>query len=71
METLLPGISSRRVPTDRLTTAVLEVTGRAGPPVLFVHGNVMNLHMWDPLVHIVESQFSLCRLGFAPPRCHR
>ncbi len=38
METLLPGITLERVPTSRLTTAVLSVAGRAGPAVLFVHG---------------------------------
>ena len=30
METLLPGSTLERVPTSRLTTAVLSVTGRAG-----------------------------------------
>ncbi len=41
METLLlPGIGAQRVPTDRLTANVLEVTGRTGTAVLFVHGNV-------------------------------
>src|ERR1700759_5819794 len=48
METLLPGIIARRVPTDRLTSAVLEVTGRTGPPVLFVHGNVSSSLFWQP-----------------------
>jgi pimeloyl-ACP methyl ester carboxylesterase len=48
METLLPGISARRVPTNRLTCNVLEVTGRAGPPVLFVHGNVSSSLFWQP-----------------------
>src|ERR1700749_1283859 len=48
METLLPGITARRVPSDRLTSAVLEVTGRTGPPVLFVHGNVSSSLFWQP-----------------------
>src|ERR1700744_4665979 len=48
METLLPGITARRVPTDRLTSAVLEATGRTGPPVLFVHGNVSSSLFWQP-----------------------
>ena len=39
-QTLLPGITAERVPTGRLTMAVLSATGRAGQPVLFVHGNV-------------------------------
>src|ERR1700744_4738913 len=48
METLLPGITARRVPTDRLTTNVLEAIGRTGPPVLFVHGNVSSSLFWQP-----------------------
>jgi hypothetical protein len=40
METLLPGVTAERVPTGRLTVAMLSVTGREGPAVLFVHGNV-------------------------------
>jgi hypothetical protein len=40
METLLPGVTAERVPTGRLTVAVLSVTGRDGQAVLFVHGNV-------------------------------
>jgi pimeloyl-ACP methyl ester carboxylesterase len=48
METLLPGITARRVPTDRLTAAVLEARGRTGPPVLFVHGNVSSSLFWQP-----------------------
>src|ERR1700727_3023470 len=48
METLLPGIRSQRIPTDRLTANVLEVTGRTGPPVLFVHGNVSSSLFWQP-----------------------
>ena len=40
MEKLLPGITSERMATSRLTVAVLSVTGRSGPAVLFVHGNV-------------------------------
>jgi pimeloyl-ACP methyl ester carboxylesterase len=31
-QTLLPGITAERVPTSRLTTAVLSVRGRAGWP---------------------------------------
>src|SRR3984957_19429559 len=48
METLLPGITLERVPTSRLTTAVLSATGRAGPAVLFVHGNVSSSLFWQP-----------------------
>ena len=48
MKTLLPGVTAERVPTDRLTVAVLSVTGRAGPAVLFVHGNVSSSLFWQP-----------------------
>jgi pimeloyl-ACP methyl ester carboxylesterase len=48
METLLPGIACERVPTSRLTTAVLSVTGRAGTAVLFVQGNVSSSLFWQP-----------------------
>ena len=48
MQTLLPGIAAERVPTSRLTTAVLSVPGRTGDPVLFVHGNVSSSLFWQP-----------------------
>jgi pimeloyl-ACP methyl ester carboxylesterase len=48
MQTLLPGITAERVPTSRLTTAVLSATGRTGDPVLFVHGNVSSSLFWQP-----------------------
>ncbi|HXT88523.1 MAG TPA: alpha/beta hydrolase [Trebonia sp.] len=48
MQTLLPGITAQRVPTSRLTTAVLSVDGRDGQPVLFVHGNVSSSLFWQP-----------------------
>src|SRR5580700_333154 len=48
METLLPGITLERVPTSRLTTAVLSVADRTGPAVLFVHGNVSSSLFWQP-----------------------
>jgi pimeloyl-ACP methyl ester carboxylesterase len=49
METLLEGITARRVPTKRLTANVLEVAGRGeGRPVLFVHGNVSSSLFWQP-----------------------
>src|ERR1700743_1948051 len=47
MQTLLPGITAERVPTSRLTTAVLTVAGRTGQPVLFVHGNVSSSLFWQ------------------------
>ena len=48
MDTLLPGITVERTPTSRLTVAVLSVTGRSGPAVLFVHGNVSSSLFWQP-----------------------
>ena len=48
METLLPGITLERVPTSRLTVAMLSITGRTGPVVLFVHGNVSSSLFWQP-----------------------
>ncbi|MFD0744888.1 alpha/beta fold hydrolase [Phytohabitans flavus] len=33
--------------TERLTVNVLEVDGRSGPPVLFVHGNVSSSLFWQ------------------------
>ena len=48
MDKLLPGIVAERIPTDRLTVAVLSVTGRTGPAVLFVHGNVSSCLFWQP-----------------------
>ena len=55
MQTLLPGITMERVPTRRLTMAVLSTTGlsaagRSGQPVLFVHGNVSSSLFWQPLM---------------------
>jgi pimeloyl-ACP methyl ester carboxylesterase len=48
VQTLLPGIAAERVPTSRLTAAVLSVPGRTGDPVLFVHGNVSSSLFWQP-----------------------
>src|ERR1700734_3944691 len=48
MQTLLPGITTERVPTRRLTMAVLSAAGRAGQPVLFLHGNVSSSLFWQP-----------------------
>ena len=47
MDTLLPGITAERLPTGRLTVAVLSVAGRTGPAVLFVHGNVSSSLFWQ------------------------
>ncbi|MGQ0839712.1 alpha/beta fold hydrolase [Actinokineospora sp.] len=45
--TLFEGVTSRRVPTDRLTVNVLEVAGRTGDPVVFVHGNISSSLFWQ------------------------
>ncbi|SHN45394.1 alpha/beta hydrolase [Cryptosporangium aurantiacum] len=48
MDLLLPGISTRRVPTERLTINVLEVERRTvGEPIVFVHGNVSSSLFWQ------------------------
>ncbi len=57
METLLPGVAAERVPTDRLTVAVLSVTGRAGQAVLFVHGNVSSSLFWQPVMLALPGQY--------------
>jgi len=45
---LLAGVSSRRIPTSRLTVNVLELPDRTGIPVVFVHGNVSSSLFWQP-----------------------
>src|SRR6516165_1234263 len=57
MQTLLPGITAERVPTRRLTMAVLSVTGRTGHPVLFVHGNVSSSLFWQPTLLAMPEGF--------------
>jgi pimeloyl-ACP methyl ester carboxylesterase len=57
MRTLLPGITAERVPTSRLTTAVLSATGRTGPPVLFVHGNVSSSLFWQPTMLALPERY--------------
>lgn len=39
-------ITSRTVPTSRLTVHLLEVADRTGPPVIFVHGNLSSSAFW-------------------------
>ncbi len=45
--TLFDGVTARRVATDRLTVNVLEVAGRTGEPVVFVHGNISSSLFWQ------------------------
>jgi pimeloyl-ACP methyl ester carboxylesterase len=46
---LLPGITTRRVPTDRLNVNILEVADRShlAEPVVLVHGNVSSSLFWQ------------------------
>jgi pimeloyl-ACP methyl ester carboxylesterase len=57
MDTLLPEIVARRVPTARLTMNVLEVDGRDGPAVLFVHGNVSSALFWQPTMLDLPAEY--------------
>src|SRR6516225_9863484 len=57
METLLPGITAERLATSRLTAGVLSVTGRTGPPVLFVHGNVSSSLFWQPTMLALPERY--------------
>lgn len=51
VKTLLNKITSRRIPTPRLTVNILEVDGRKeGVPVVLVHGNVSSSLFWQPLM---------------------
>ena len=43
--------------TARLTINVLEVAGRTGIPVLFVHGNVSSSLFWQPLMLALPERF--------------
>jgi pimeloyl-ACP methyl ester carboxylesterase len=44
---MLDGITATRVTTPRLTAQVLSGDGRAGDPVVFVHGNVSSSLFWQ------------------------
>lgn len=57
MNTLLAGITSRRVQTPQHAINVLEVAGRDGIPVLFVHGNVSSSLFWQPLMLTLPDRF--------------
>jgi pimeloyl-ACP methyl ester carboxylesterase len=57
VQTLLPGITTRRVPTDRLTVNILEIEGRQGIPVLLVHGNVSSSLFWQPLMLALPQRY--------------
>jgi pimeloyl-ACP methyl ester carboxylesterase len=58
VQTLLSGITSRRIQTDRLTVNILELDGRAdGVPVLFVHGNGSSGLFWQETMLALPEQF--------------
>lgn len=57
MAHLLPGISAARIPTDRLTVNVLQLDGRAGIPVVLVHGNVSSSLFWQQLMLDLPEQY--------------
>lgn len=57
MNTLLAGVSSRRIPTSRLTVNLLELRGRSGIPVLFVHGNVSSSLFWQPMMLALPEKY--------------
>ena len=57
MQTLLDGITARRIQTTRLTVNVLEIAGRTGVPVLFVHGNVSSSLFWQPLMLALPDRY--------------
>ncbi|MFI6446218.1 alpha/beta fold hydrolase [Kitasatospora sp. NPDC050543] len=44
---LLPTLTARKVATSRLTVNILEIEGRSGEPVVFVHGNVSSALFWQ------------------------
>lgn len=47
MTTLLSGVTAGRVPAGALSVNVLQVPGRTGEPVVFVHGNVSSSVFWQ------------------------
>ncbi|PRX46605.1 pimeloyl-ACP methyl ester carboxylesterase [Prauserella shujinwangii] len=57
MADLLGGITARTVETDRLNVRVLEVAGRTGTPVVFVHGNVSSSLFWQRAMLDLPGEF--------------
>ncbi|GLY65346.1 alpha/beta fold hydrolase [Amycolatopsis taiwanensis] len=57
MTVLVPGVTARRIDTHRLTLNVLEVEGRTGTPVLFVHGNVSSSLFWQTTMLALPERF--------------
>jgi 3-oxoadipate enol-lactonase len=50
-----PGVSRRRVTTDRLTMNIVE--GGSGPPVLLIHGLGWDHSLWNPTVERLASRY--------------
>ena len=50
VDLLLPGVTAARVPTARLAVNVLQIDGRQGAPVVFVHGNASSSLFWQRLM---------------------
>lgn len=57
VDLLLPGISADRIPTERLTVNILQIDGRDGIPVVFVHGNVSSSLFWQQLMLDLPTRF--------------
>lgn len=58
MTSLLPGLTARRVATDRLTLNILTRDGtEQGEPVLFIHGNVSSSLFWQQTMLDLPDRF--------------
>ena len=53
----LPGVTSTRVPTARLTQHVLSAGQADGTPVLFVHGNASSATFWEEVMTELPPRF--------------
>src|SRR5690606_30097809 len=53
----LPGVTSTRVPTSRLTQHVLSAGPENGIPVLFVHGNASSATFWEDVMLALPPQY--------------
>ncbi|MEZ4237114.1 MAG: alpha/beta fold hydrolase [Myxococcota bacterium] len=58
----LPGVTSRQVPTPRLSTHLLSAGPDDGVPVLFVHGNASSATFWEEAMLALPAGFR----GLAP-----
>ena len=53
----MPGVTARRVPTDRLVVNILHDDRSAGEPVVFVHGNVSSALFFQPTLLALPQGF--------------